>query len=141
MEPILFLNRVSQVRILLGALSTSTNTRRTCSCVRRDLDHLTDIYRFWRVFAAASCTLVARTKIMKSNVEKGDAMVTADEIRARVEAADQARIQARAETAAKIAAEIDRRTEVRAELAKVDRAITAGLAESAAIMTSPSRPH
>ena len=62
-------------------------------------------------------------------------MVTADEIRARVEAADQNRIQARADAAAKIAADIERRTKVRAELAEIDAAITAGLAESAAIMT------
>jgi hypothetical protein len=62
-------------------------------------------------------------------------MVTADEIRARVEAADQARIQARAEAAAMIAADVERRTKVRAELADIDAAITAGLAEAAAIMT------
>jgi hypothetical protein len=62
-------------------------------------------------------------------------MVTADEIRARVEAADKSRIQARADAAAKIAADIERRTKVRAELAEVDAAITAGLADAAAIMT------
>jgi DNA-binding protein H-NS len=62
-------------------------------------------------------------------------MVTAEEIRARVEAADKDRIQARAETAAKIAADIDKRTKVLAELAEVDAAIAAGLAESTAIMT------
>ena len=62
-------------------------------------------------------------------------MVTADEIRARVEAADKSRIQARADAAAKIAADIERRTQVRAELAEIDAAITAGLAEAAAIMT------
>ena len=62
-------------------------------------------------------------------------MVTADEIRARVEAADKIRIQARADAAARIAADIERRTKVRAELAEVDAAVAAGLAESAAIMT------
>ena len=62
-------------------------------------------------------------------------MVTADEIRARVEAADKDRIQARADAAAKIAADIERRTKVRAELAEIDAAITAGLADAAAIMT------
>ena len=62
-------------------------------------------------------------------------MVTADEIRARVEAADKDRIQARADAAAKIAADVERRTKVRAELAEIDAAITAGLADAAAIMT------
>ncbi len=62
-------------------------------------------------------------------------MVTADEIRARVEAADKERIQARADAAARIAADIDKRSKVRAELAEIDAAITAGLAESTAIMT------
>ena len=62
-------------------------------------------------------------------------MVTADEIRARVEAADKIRIQARADAAARIAADIERRTRARAELAEIDAAVAAGLAESAAIMT------
>ena len=62
-------------------------------------------------------------------------MVTADEIRARVEAADKIRIQARADAAARIATAIERRTRARAELAEIDAAVTAGLAESAAIMT------
>jgi hypothetical protein len=62
-------------------------------------------------------------------------MVTADEIRARVEAADRTRIQARADAAAKIAADIERRTRVHAELAQIDAAIAAGLADAAAIMT------
>ena len=62
-------------------------------------------------------------------------MVTADEIRARVEVADKIRIQARADAAARIAADIERRTRVRAELAEIDAAVAAGLAESAAIMT------
>lgn len=62
-------------------------------------------------------------------------MVTAEEIRARVEAADKDRIQARADTAAKIAANIDKRNKVLAELAEVDAAIAAGLADSTAIMT------
>lgn len=62
-------------------------------------------------------------------------MVTADEVRARVEAADKERIQARADAAAKIAVNIDKRSKVRAELAEIDAAITAGLAEATAIMT------
>ena len=62
-------------------------------------------------------------------------MVTAEEIRARVEAADKIRIQARADVAARIAADIERRTRVRAELAEIDAAVAAGLVESAAIMT------
>jgi hypothetical protein len=62
-------------------------------------------------------------------------MVTADEIRARVEAADKDRIQARADAAARIAADIEKRSKVRAELAEIDAAITAGLAASTAIMT------
>ena len=62
-------------------------------------------------------------------------MVTADEIRARVEAADKDRIQARADAAARIAADIERRTTVRAELAEIDAAITADLAAAAAIMS------
>ena len=52
-------------------------------------------------------------------------MVTADEIRARVEAADRARIQARADTAAEIAADVERRTTVAAELAEIDASLTA----------------
>ena len=62
-------------------------------------------------------------------------MVTAEEIRARVEAADKDRIQARADTAAKIAADIDKRNKVLAELAEIDAAIATGLADSTAIMT------
>lgn len=62
-------------------------------------------------------------------------MVTADEIRARVEAADKVRIQARAAAAAKIAADVERRTKVRQELTEIDAAIAEDLAEVAAIMT------
>lgn len=62
-------------------------------------------------------------------------MVTADEIRARVEAADKARIQTRADTAAKIAEQVERRTKIVAELAEIDAAIAAGLVESASVMT------
>ena len=50
-------------------------------------------------------------------------MVTAEEIRARVAAADQERVKARSDAAAKIAAEVERRAKVRAELAEIDAAI------------------
>ena len=62
-------------------------------------------------------------------------MVTADEIRARVEAADRARIQARADTAAEIAADVERRTTVAAELAEIDASLTARIDAAAAVMT------
>ena len=62
-------------------------------------------------------------------------MVTADEIRARVEAADRARIQARADTAAQIAADVERRTTVAAELAEIDASLTARIDAAAAVMT------
>lgn len=62
-------------------------------------------------------------------------MVTEDEIRARVQAADLTRSQARAEAAAKIAAYVIRRKKVRAELAEIDSAIEAAVAESSAIMS------
>jgi len=62
-----FLNRVSQVRILLGALSTSTNYSPHLQIrALSDLGHLTADARFWRLFSAAYCTLVARAVIMKS---------------------------------------------------------------------------
>lgn len=62
-------------------------------------------------------------------------MVTAEEIRARVAAADKARIQARADAAARIAADIEKRAQVRAQLAEIDATITARLTAAAAIMT------
>jgi len=62
-------------------------------------------------------------------------MVTADEIRARVEAADRARIQARADAAAQIAADVERRTTVAAELAEIDASLTARIDAAAAVMT------
>ena len=62
-------------------------------------------------------------------------MVTADEIRARVEAADRARIQARADAAAEIAADVERRTTVVAELAEIDASLTARIDAAAAVMT------
>ena len=62
-------------------------------------------------------------------------MVTADEIRARVEAADRARIQARADAAAQIAADVERRTTVVAELAAIDASLTARIDAAAAVMT------
>ena len=62
-------------------------------------------------------------------------MVTADEIRARVEAADRTRIQARADAAAQIAADVERRTTVVAELAEIDATLTARIEAAAAVMT------
>ena len=62
-------------------------------------------------------------------------MVTADEIRARVEAADRARIHARADAAAQIAADVERRTTVAAELAEIDASLTAQIDAAAAVMT------
>ena len=62
-------------------------------------------------------------------------MVTEDEIRARVQAADLSRSQARAEAAAKIAAYVIRRKKARAELAEIDSAIATAVAESSEIMT------
>ncbi len=62
-------------------------------------------------------------------------MVTEDEIRARVQAADMSRSQARAEAAARIAAYVISRRKARAELAEIDSAIAAAVAESSDIMT------
>ena len=62
-------------------------------------------------------------------------MVTEDEIRARVQAADMSRSQARAEAAAKIAAYVIRRKKSLAELEEIESAIAGAVAESSAIMT------
>lgn len=69
------------------------------------------------------------------NVSGGVRMVTEDEIRARVQAADLSRSQARAEAAAKIAAYVIRRRTARAELAEIESAISAAVADAADIMT------
>lgn len=62
-------------------------------------------------------------------------MVTTDEIRKRVEAADRARVQSRADAAAAIATAVERRTKVRAELAELDASISTQVRESATVMT------
>ena len=62
-------------------------------------------------------------------------MVTAAEIRARVETADRARIQTRADAAAGVAADVERRKVTLAELAEIEAAIATGVSESAAVMT------
>ena len=62
-------------------------------------------------------------------------MVTAEEIRARVEATDRARIQARADAAAQIAADVERRRTVVAELTEIDASLTARIDAAAAVMT------
>lgn len=70
-----------------------------------------------------------------SGNEPGGRMVTTDEIRKRVEAADQARIKSRADAAEAIATAVERRTALRAELAELDASITAQVRESAAVIT------
>ena len=62
-------------------------------------------------------------------------MVSEEEIRARVSAADMSRSQARAEAAAKIAAYVIRRKKAKAELDEIETAIASAVADSAAIMT------
>ena len=62
-------------------------------------------------------------------------MVTADEIRKRVEEADRARVQSRADAAAAIATAFEQRTKVRAELAELEAAIAAQVKASEAVMT------
>ena len=62
-------------------------------------------------------------------------MVTADEIRKRVEAADRARVQSRADAAAAIATAVEQRTKVRAELAQLEAAIATQVKASEAVMS------
>jgi hypothetical protein len=62
-------------------------------------------------------------------------MVTADEIRKRVEAADRARVQSRADAAAAIATAVEQRTKVRAELAELEAAIDTQVKASEAVMS------
>ena len=62
-------------------------------------------------------------------------MVTADEIRKRVEAADRDRIQSRADAAAAIAAAVEQRTKIRAELAELEATIANRIKASEAVMS------
>ena len=62
-------------------------------------------------------------------------MVTADEIRQRVEKADQARAKARADTAAEVAAWVERRTLTRSDLAEVESETAARIEAAGAVMT------
>ena len=87
----MFLNRVSQVRILLGALSTSTNYSPHLQIrALSDLGHLTADARFWRLFSAAYCTLVARAVIMKSMRTSGPSAVPARQAEDRAARSEQA---------------------------------------------------
>lgn len=62
-------------------------------------------------------------------------MVTAEEIRSRVEAADKARIQARADAAAKVAEGAERRATIALELAEADAVLSADVAAAQQVMT------
>src|SRR4051812_41705837 len=62
-------------------------------------------------------------------------MVTADEIRKRVEAADRARVQSRADAAAAIATAVEQRTKVRTELAELEASIVAQVKDAEAVMS------
>lgn len=62
-------------------------------------------------------------------------MVTVDEIRARVEAADKARIAKRADAAARVAEGVRRRAELAAALAEQDAVLTSALTDARAVMT------
>ncbi len=62
-------------------------------------------------------------------------MVTTDEIRKRVEAADHARGQSRADAAAAIAIAVEQRTKIRAELAELDASIVTQIKASEAVMS------
>src|SRR6476620_11052023 len=65
----------------------------------------------------------------------GTPMVTTEEIRKRVEAADRARLQSRADAAAAIATAVEQRTRTRAELAELEASIATQVKESAAVMS------
>ena len=62
-------------------------------------------------------------------------MVTVDEIRALVEAADKARIAKRADAAARVAEGVRRRAELAAALAEQDAVLTSALTDARAVMT------
>lgn len=62
-------------------------------------------------------------------------MVTADEIRARVKAADEARIANRADRAATVADVYSRRAEVLAELERIETQLTASVRSATEVMT------
>src|SRR6476469_7242579 len=66
---------------------------------------------------------------------RGVLMATEDEIRARVEAADQARIRVRADIAAKIATLVAKREQLREELSETENLLAAALVESDSVMT------
>ena len=62
-------------------------------------------------------------------------MVTADEIRQRVERADQARAKARADTATEVATLVEKRTRARVELTDVEAAAAFAIDAAGAVMT------
>ena len=62
-------------------------------------------------------------------------MVTAEEIRSRVETVDKARIQARADAAAKVAEGAERRAAVARELTDLDAALAADVAAAGQVMS------
>ena len=62
-------------------------------------------------------------------------MVTAEEIRSRVQAVDEARIQARADAAAKVAEGAERRAAVARELADLDAVLAADVAAAERVMS------
>ena len=62
-------------------------------------------------------------------------MVTVDEIRERVEAADQARIAKRADAAARVAEGVGRRAELVAALAEQDAVLASALSDARAVLT------
>lgn len=62
-------------------------------------------------------------------------MVTAEEIRARVEEADKARISQRADAAARVAESVRRRAELAAALAEQDAVVAGALADARALLT------